>query len=93
MSKVKWEDVDQAMEEYEAEDMGDPGVPDELILEGRMKIASLEGIDVSRVRISWCGPVDEFCIYVDGRWCGYWEWKQIPFSQWEFDAENEYFSK
>lgn len=30
MSKAKWEDVDQAMEEYEAEDMGDPGVPDEL---------------------------------------------------------------
>lgn len=30
-------------------------------------------IDKKRVNIWWCAPVEEYCIYVDGKWSGYFE--------------------
>ncbi len=30
-------------------------------------------IDKKRVRLWWCQPVEEYCIYIDNKWNGYFE--------------------
>ena len=30
-------------------------------------------IDKKHIKIWWCAPVEEYCIYIDGKWIGYFE--------------------
>ena len=30
-------------------------------------------LDKKRIKIWWCAPVEEYCIYIDGKWVGYFE--------------------
>lgn len=30
-------------------------------------------MDKKRIKIWWCAPVAEYCIYIDGKWTGYFE--------------------
>lgn len=78
MPKVRLDDIDTMMEEWEEDQMGDPGVPPHELLEARKAIAEDFNVDVSKVRIWWCGPVNEYCIDINGRWSGYWDWSDFP---------------
>lgn len=79
MTKIRVNDVllDEMMEEYEAEQMGDPSLPDHELLRYRKTIAEDANVDVENVRLDWCGPVDEYCIYINGRWSGYLDWSDF----------------
>lgn len=39
----------------------------------RVTMCKEKGIDPKRVRLDWCAPVGEYCIYVDNKWSGYLE--------------------
>lgn len=91
MAKVRLDEIDEMMDEWEEDQMGDPGLPPHELLQFRKDIAQTAGVEVKDIRITWCGPVNEYCIYIKNKWSGYLEWTDIPYDTWEHDAELNYY--
>lgn len=73
MTKIRPE---HAMQEYARWVIGNDLAPytDEYINNKyRRQIADAHGVPVSKVKIWYCGPVDEYCVYINGKWSGYLE--------------------
>ena len=63
--------VANELEEYEFDQMGEPITDKDWLPMVTRQIASDAGVNISSVRVWWCGPVSEYCIYINGKWSGY----------------------
>ncbi|QAY01229.1 hypothetical protein ZPAH1_orf00213 [Aeromonas phage ZPAH1] len=62
----------------------------------RKLISNRIDVDESLIDITWCAPVVEYCLYINGKWSGYVdfdeEYSNCPLSQDIIDNRDEYFS-
>lgn len=60
----------------------------------RKLISERDGIHENDIRITWCAPVVEYCIYIKDKWSGYVDFNEeyngIPLSDDEFDNYHYY---
>lgn len=45
--------------------------PIEYLNKKRKELSLRHDIHEKTIKISWCAPVDEYCIYINGVWSGY----------------------
>lgn len=43
------------------------------------RIAARYDVHPHQVRITYCAPEEEYCIYVDNKWCGYYDVTGTPY--------------